>query len=112
MTREESKAYNADNPKCDLISRADAIEAVESLPNTPNGFSDTYDKACIIGLIEALPSAEVPSVSAERVGEWIVEYGDKHYKRCSVCGKAFYSLPRSTNYCSNCGAKMKGDINP
>lgn len=47
----------------DLISRADAIDAVKSLPSTPNGYSDTFDKACIIGLLEELPSADaVPIV--------------------------------------------------
>ena len=42
----------------DLISRQDAIKAIEDLPNCYNGFSDTYDKACIIGILEDLPSAE------------------------------------------------------
>ena len=41
----------------DLISRQDAIKAIEDLPNCYNGFSDTYDKACIIGTLEELPSA-------------------------------------------------------
>lgn len=42
----------------DYISRADAIDAVKLLQNTPNGYSDTFDKACIIGLLEELPSAD------------------------------------------------------
>ena len=42
----------------DLIGRAAAIQAVMDLPDCPNGFSDTYDKARIIGLLEDLPSAE------------------------------------------------------
>ena len=42
----------------DLISRQDAIKAIEDLPNCYNGFSDTYDKAYIIGTLEELPSAE------------------------------------------------------
>ena len=40
----------------DLISRSDAIDAINDLPDCPNGYSDTYDKACIIGVIEELPS--------------------------------------------------------
>ena len=44
----------------DLISRADAVKAIEELPNCYNGWSDTYDKAYIITTLE-----EVPSVSAE-----------------------------------------------
>ena len=34
-----------------------AIKAIDGLQNCYNGFSDTYDKACIIGVIEELPSA-------------------------------------------------------
>ena len=42
----------------DLISRQAAIKAIDDLPNCYNGYSDTYDKACIIGVIEELPSAQ------------------------------------------------------
>ncbi len=42
----------------DLISRQAAIKAVYDLPNCYNGYSDTYDKAWIIGLLEELPSAQ------------------------------------------------------
>ena len=42
----------------DLISRQAAIKAIEDLPNCYNGFSDTYDKSCIIGVLEELPSAQ------------------------------------------------------
>lgn len=39
----------------DLISRQAAIKAIEDLQDCYNGFSDTYDKACIIGVIEEVP---------------------------------------------------------
>jgi len=42
----------------DLISRKAAIKAIDDLPNCYNGYSDTYDKACIIGVLEELPSVE------------------------------------------------------
>lgn len=42
----------------DLISRQAAIDAIEGLPNCYNGYSDTYDKACIIGALEELPPAQ------------------------------------------------------
>ena len=42
----------------DLISRQAAIKAIENLQDCYNGFSDTYDKACIIGALEELPSAQ------------------------------------------------------
>ena len=42
----------------DLISRQAAIKAIEDLPNCYNGFSDTYDKACIIGVLEEVPPAQ------------------------------------------------------
>lgn len=38
---------------------ADALrKSVLDLPNCYNGFSDTYDKACIIGLIDEQPTIE------------------------------------------------------
>ena len=42
----------------DLISRQAAIKAIEDLQDCYNGFSDTYDKACIIGVLEELQSAQ------------------------------------------------------
>lgn len=42
----------------DLISRQAAIKAIEDLQDCYNGFSDTYDKACIIGVLEEVPSAQ------------------------------------------------------
>lgn len=46
----------------DLISRRAAIKAIDDLPNCYNGYSDTYDKACIIGVLEELPSVEPKKV--------------------------------------------------
>ena len=42
----------------DLISRRAAIKAIDDLPNCYNGYSDTYDKAYIIGVLEELPTIE------------------------------------------------------
>ena len=42
----------------DLISRRAAIKAIDDLPNCYNGYSDTYDKAYIIGVLEELPSVK------------------------------------------------------
>lgn len=46
----------------DLISRQAAIKAIENLQGCYNGFSDTYDKACIIGALEEVPSAQPEKV--------------------------------------------------
>lgn len=37
-------------------------ESVEGLQDCYNGFSDTYDKSCIIGLIDEEPTADVVPV--------------------------------------------------
>ena len=41
------------------IDAEEAIKAIECLPNAYNGWSDTYDKAQIIGTLEELPTADV-----------------------------------------------------
>lgn len=33
----------------------DLMEAIQSLPDSPNGYSGTYDKATIINMVEDLP---------------------------------------------------------
>ena len=45
-----------------LISRQAAIKAIDDLPNCYNGYSDTYDKAYIIGVLEEVPSVEPKKV--------------------------------------------------
>ena len=87
----------------DTISRQAAIKAFKDLPNCYNGYSDTYDKACIIGVIEELPSAE-------KHGKW-VKISDRNYK-CSCCN-AWWSVDRDSTmkdfkHCPNCGARMDG----
>lgn len=60
----------------------------------------------IYGMIINQPTADV----RENVrGEWVFPYEDKKYKRCSACGKTFYSIPATSNYCPNCGADMRGE---
>lgn len=46
----------------DTISRATAIKAIDWLPNTYNGYSDCYDKACIIGVLEEIPPVDAVQV--------------------------------------------------
>lgn len=98
----------------DLISQA--IKVIDDLPDCSNGYSDTYDKACIIGVLEELSTVEV------KKGKWI-KMSDPYgvYWACSECGE---ELPRishfslkfdlsqrlesidRTKYCPNCGIKM------
>lgn len=90
----------------DLISRQAAIKAIEDLQDCYNGFSDTYDKACIIGVIE-----EVPSIEPVRHGHWIdeglVDGNQNRYCRCSECGKGdTQAISQRVPYCWWCGAKM------
>lgn len=44
--------------KRDLISRRAAIQEFKDLPDLQNGYSDTYDKARIISVLEGLPPAQ------------------------------------------------------
>ena len=63
----------------DLISRQDAIKVIEDLPNCYNGFSDTYDKAYIIGTLEELPSAERKSDEESELKFYYVESIDDYW---------------------------------
>ena len=89
----------------DYIKREDAIKAIEEMPNCYNGFSDTYDKAQIIGELEEIPSADV--IERKRA-EW-------HWIGfnivCTNCGYEpwFESAEEKPNFCPNCGADMRGE---
>lgn len=90
-----------------LIDADALIKAVDDFPNCYNGWSDTYDKAFIIGAIEEAPTIEAVSVVH---GEWIVTYTDGiKQTECSACGESFTTYDvYGWNYCPWCGARMKG----
>ena len=89
----------------DLISRAKVLNVVQ------NADDGNIPYEIIKDIIQGLPS-----VSAERVGEWTAEIGyegEVIYYECSNCKEAFSLLEGTPeenryNYCPNCGARMKG----
>lgn len=84
----------------EYIDRKALIKEVEGLPNCYNGFSDTYDKACIIGLIE-----EMPSIGERKKGKWLFDEGE------FVCSECDGRMVRNVyNFCPWCGADMRSEI--
>lgn len=70
---------------------------------------DDYISVTIRSAMEAVKEQPTADVRENVKGEWIFPYGDKKYKRCSACGKTFYSIPSTSNFCPNCGADMRGE---
>lgn len=115
------------------LINADALKKdVLDLHDCYNGFSDTYDKACIIGVIDEQPTIEPDRKNGYRdgykrgkragykkarnagrkKGKWIyypkasgsVTSTAVHlYPACSECGCEH----PIANFCPNCGAKME-----
>ena len=93
----------------ELISRADAIEAIASRDET-DGTVKVFTGREVNEILSALPSTE------PKTGKWAIEerdciYGQKYILTCSECGDAVSvtesSLPHE-KYCRNCGSRMKG----
>ena len=83
---------DADKLKKDILALQDCC----------NGFSDTYDKACIIGVID-----EQPTIEERKAGKWIGKYPVTSI--CSECGFLINdSKVRVFAFCPNCGADMRG----
>lgn len=89
----------------DLISRRAAIKAIDDLPNCYNGYSDTYDKAYIIGVLEELPTIE------PKHGRWIDVSGATICSWCSANSEMehYFRKGYRADYCPMCGARMDED---
>lgn len=74
----------------DMISRQAAIKAIEDLQDCYNGFSDTYDKACIIGALEEVPSAQ----QRWKPDEWCTDCSEYDHER--NCCPRFNRVIRKT----------------
>ena len=109
----------------DLISRQDAIDAVEALAYHADKYVMDSDVHEVHGFRTGLAVAErqlslVPSAQPERKkGEWIPTQNPQwkayYHDQCSVCGwwntknavcRDSKKKAHSLNFCPNCGAKM------
>ena len=50
--------------------------------------------------------AKLADVRENVRGKWVFPYGNKKYKRCSVCGCETWG---GGHFCCGCGADMRGD---
>lgn len=78
-----------------------------------HGYVDEIRKDTVIirnkgGYFGTVPD-EVITEPERKTGKWLFPYGDKKYKRCSVCERDYYSIPHNSNFCPNCGADMRGE---
>lgn len=93
-----SKLIYVDRLKKDILALQDCY----------NGFSDTYDKACIIGVID-----EQPTIDERKTGRWIAKEDLKQFF-CDQCGEPsltyddiyIYGMD-FPNFCPACGADMR-----
>lgn len=67
-----------------FIELSRAIKEIEDLPNCYNGFSDTYDKATIIGVLEEVPPADVVEVV-----------------RCKECSRQLICFHSDSYFCAD-----------
>ena len=81
----------------DLIDRRSAIKAIEDMPNTYNGFSGTYDKAQIIGVLEDVPSVQ-PEIIRCKECDWGMTGAFSKKFFCSLTGALVWAEPDS--FCS------------
>ena len=91
----------------DLISRQAAIDAFERFIHELGIKDEPYNYGEM-----ALSVQNVPSV--ENKGEWITDKERLGYwiSTCSVCGHIIHGdklLIYKPNFCSNCGADMRGE---
>ena len=118
---EEKEAWEQEKKKkggydMELINKDALKKDILALPNCYNGFSDTYDKACIIGVID-----EQPTIEERKTGRWeeievIAEAYDiagvktwASKMQCDQCGFSTFAIEgcfSQYHFCPNCGASM------
>lgn len=91
-----------------VIDADELKQAILELPDCENGFSDTYDKACIIDIIDDQPSVE----GKRKVGEWIWQLSDNGWANhiCSHCGfteNTDIHVRLLWKFCPQCGSYMR-----
>ena len=92
----------------DLIDRQRLKDDIAVLFERNEKLIDEWLANCVDDVIDEQPSADVPD---RKVGEWVchgVEEGHLIEKyTCSECD--YYSGTRTSRFCPNCGARMKGE---
>ena len=103
----EKAQLSQEDATFDLIDRKAALKAINSWRGR---FSEEYNEA-----IDDCENSikELPTIQPEpKEGHWKKDESDdcpivfQQFRICSVCGTIEMS---ETNYCPNCGAKMKGE---
>ena len=84
----------------DTISRQAAKDAVADLPNCYNGFSDSYDKAYIIDVLDEVPYAQ-PETAKRIVGK--SRDGMTLWYQCDMCNEP---VDAQDNFCRGCGRRL------
>lgn len=97
----------------EVVNKIDAIEAVyKIMPIEYRVFATETKQLCdrkeLVSALEALPLADVVQ------GEWIMHIDDlfpqESTQECSNCHEHETIFIRNSNYCPNCGARMKGGV--
>lgn len=96
----------------DLISRADAIDAIEAETRCTDRGEDVSGLTLAKSLIDALPSADRPSGEWEEMEILCNPYPPLFCVECSECGyrvgrETYLDLENTFNFCPNCGAYMR-----
>ena len=89
----------------DLIRREDVMLRVREFIG-----NKSYDELMLVNDLNALPSVD----PERKKGEWIYDGKRGRFPacKCSICGyyeNADWALLQGANFCSNCGADMRGD---
>lgn len=97
--------------KSDLISRQDAIDAINHIcPIDTEYDCALLDRVDVRYVLSDLPSAE----PERKKGEWVYDGKRGRFPacKCSICGhyeNADWAMLQGVNFCPHCGADMRGE---
>lgn len=103
----------------DTISRKATIDAVHSatygfICGAEDGDEMTETDKLVLSINKAVANAikALPSAQPQRMrGRWIPQGWNDTYCKCSCCDAVYVTAEIPYNFCSNCGADMRGATN-
>lgn len=109
LTQEQRETLASELLSDGIISRQAAIQEIKELPDCQNGYSDTYDKEQIIGILEELSSAQ-PEPLTDLEQRIFLKAISREKEVCKKTDEEYSGILYLVGVCNEIERKVKGAL--